>query len=276
MNSKLLFPLLFLIIGLALGCKKEPAIQPDTIRPEYHLPQGNHPYDKKILDFHEKYGTYVLYKFTDKDFQWNITTNLLYAADPGDEGYIEQSLEMLDKKLFSFYTEGFLKLSLPYKILLSSRIREIKGPDTVATPVNTVSTFSQFTFGQASPRIDHLTEEQLKTLKGDLHVAYWKQAVVTKKVELPDIFVAATDYGAVQDYNKDQYGVFKYSFGMGAKEDLMDYINAIVTHTAAELEATIFLPKNDPQGRFRFKYNAIINYYKTKYNVDLQAIGNSK
>ncbi|MNR49214.1 hypothetical protein D3C85_1685630 [compost metagenome] len=63
---------------------------------------------------------------------------------------------------------------------------------------------------------------------------------------------------------------------MTARDDFMDYITAIVTHSASELEASIFLPENDPQGRFKFKYNAIINYYKAKYSLDLQSIGNSK
>ncbi|AOM76409.1 hypothetical protein [Pedobacter steynii] len=276
MNLKLLFSLLSLMIALALGCKKEPVIQPDTLQPEYQLPQGNQPYDNKILDFYKKYGTYILYKFNDKDFQWNISANILYAADPGDQDYIAQSLEMMDKKLFSFYTEPFLKLSLPYKILLSSRIRRVVAPDTLATPVNAVSTFSHFTFGQASPRLGNLTEQELTVMKNELHIAYWKQAVITKKVELPDLFIAATDYGMVQDYNKNEYGVFTYSYGMTASDDFLDYITAIVSHTAEELEATIFLPENDPQGRFKFKYNAVINYYKAKYNLDLQAIGNSK
>ncbi|MCX2453640.1 hypothetical protein OQX61_20380 [Pedobacter sp. PLR] len=276
MKLKLLFPVLSFMIISILGCKKEPVIKPDTIQPEYQLPQGNHPYDHKILDFYNKYGTYILYKFSSKDFRWNITDDILYVADQGDQDYVEQSLDVLDKKLFSFYNEGFLKLTLPYKILLSSRIRVVKLPDTLATPIPAISTFSHFTFGQTSRRFSQLTDQELVDLKTDMHVAYWQQAINTKKMELPPSFAAATDYSMVMEFNKNQYGVFHYSNGMNATDDFLGYIAAIVTHTAEELENAVFTLDNDPEGRFRFKYNMITNYYKVKYNVDLQAIGNSK
>lgn len=277
MKLKLLFPVLSLIIASTLGCKKEPAIQPDILQPEYKLPQGNHPYDSKIVDFYNKYGTYILYKFTEKDFRWDISDDIEYVADQGDQNYVGQSLDVIDKQLFGFYDESFLKISLPYKILLSSRIRALSGSDTLATPVNAVSIFSHLTFGQTSTRLSQLTPEELVELKADLHVAYWSQAINNSKVKLPPAFVAATDYSMVMEFNKKRYGVFDtHEGGVNVDSDLIDYIRQIVSHTRQELENTIFLTQNDPEGRYKYKYNAIINYYKSTYGVDLQFIGNSK
>lgn len=36
----------------------------------YKLPQGNNDYDQTIVDYYNKYGTYILYKYTDKDAYW--------------------------------------------------------------------------------------------------------------------------------------------------------------------------------------------------------------
>jgi hypothetical protein len=277
MKLKLLFPVLSLIIASILGCKKESTIQPDILQPEYTLPQGNHPYDSKIVDFYNKYGTYFLYKFTEKDFRWNISDDIEYVADPGDQNYVGESLEIIDKQLFAFYNESFLKVSLPYKILLSSRVRALVMNDTLATPVNAVSTFSHLTFGQASSRLSQLTQEELRELKADLHVAYWSQAISNRKVKLPPAFVDATDYSLVMEFNKKRYGVFDtHEGGVNADSDFIDYIGVIVSNTSEQLENTIFLVQNDPAGRYRYKYNAIINYYKSTYGIDLQFIGNSK
>jgi hypothetical protein len=116
--KKILYPLILLL--MAAGCKKEDAIVPDKIVPEYSLPQGNHPYDTQIVDFHNKYGCYILYKFTEKDFKWNITNNLLYTADQGDENYIAPALDALEINICSNF---IVRISLRKPCLIKSSFR---------------------------------------------------------------------------------------------------------------------------------------------------------
>lgn len=259
-----------LLIALLLtSCNKKAEIQPIEIQPLYTVPQGNHPYDKTIVDFHRDYGCYILYRFTEKDFKWNITGNIPYTAVQGDESYIEPALAALDKYLLKFYPASFLKKALPYKIILASSIQSTSNLKFF----NTVSTYSHLAFGHAGSTLAGLTEAQLKILRAELNREFWRQAILYDKIPLPPAFVAATNYTLVTAANRRTYGVFSFIVGQsGLQSDFLDYIYNISLQTPQELEQNVFTATNDPAGRFRFKYNVIINYFKDVYGVDLQAI----
>lgn len=267
------FIYLLFIILFATGCKKEAAIESATeFKPFYTLPQGNHPYDEAIMDFYHTYGCYILYKFSEADFKWNINSySPYYTAEQGDENYITQSLTALNQYLFKFYTTDFLKKALPYKILLSSKIT--RNNSSIITTINSFSTSSHFAFGRAGSSLAGMTEAELKTLKGDLNREFWTQAITYDKIALPPLFVSATNYSIVTAANRRTHGVFTLVSGQQTlKGDFLDYINNIVMLTPQQWEQTVFTATNDPAGKFRQKYNAIINYFKEKYGVDLQAI----
>ena len=57
-------------------------------------------------------------------------------------------------------------------------------------------------------------------------------------------------------------------------QDFSSYTQAIMSHTTAELEATILSPQKDTKGIVRRKYNIVLNYFREKHNLDLAAIGN--
>lgn len=268
-----------IVLFMVISCKKEARIISDQIVPEYSLPQGNHPYDTQILEFYNKYGCYILYKFSEKDFKWNVSNNLSYIAEQGDENYIAPALEALDKYLFKFYNTDFLKKALPYKIILSSKIREITYQnDTLQTPVSCVSTISHIAFGQVDIRLTTLSASDLKAMKISLQKEFWLQAVAYGKIPLPQLFISATKYNEVFPWNKKNYGAFDNSPGLATTlySDFASYINVIVSTTSEQLEKTLFLPANDPNGKYRLKYNIIINYYKQNYGVDLQLIALDK
>ncbi|SER01530.1 hypothetical protein [Pedobacter rhizosphaerae] len=268
----------FLSLLLFGGCGKEELTPAAEIPPLYTLPQGNHPYDKTIVDFYNTYGTYILYKFTDKDFRWNFNTNISFVAEQGDENYIEPALAALDKYLIKLYPTDFLKKALPYKIILSSRIRSVSTNGTVLDNyINAVSTSSHFAFGRAGSTLSTLTEAQLKTMKAELNREFWRQASAYGKIPMPPAFVAATSYNVVTAANRRTYGVFTVPNGsQNIYGDLVDYLYNIALQTPQEWEQTVFTTTNDPTGRFRFKYNSIINYYKEKYGLDLQSVSQNK
>ena len=62
--------LLTIILGLFLwtGCNDDDETLVPSTEPEfrYVLPQGNHDYDTKIVNWYEDCGFYILYKYEDK------------------------------------------------------------------------------------------------------------------------------------------------------------------------------------------------------------------
>jgi hypothetical protein len=278
--------ILLSVVLLSFGCSKENAILPVQVEPLYHLPQGNHAYDQKILEFYNTYGCYILYKFSEKDFRWNVNADLAVMADQGEESYIEPALTTLDNYLFRFYSTELLKKVMPYKIILASRIRSITrtSPLTLADDyINTTSSYSHLAFGRASSTLGTLTDAQLKVLKAELHREFWKQAFVYNKVSLPPIFAASTDYAAIVNntvLTRRAYGVFTGTIVNGVKQtgarDFSEYMYNIALLTPQEWEQTIFTAVNDPAGKYRLKYNAIINYFKEVYGSDLQNISLNK
>lgn len=265
---------------ILLSCKKEAVLKPEQISPMYTLPQGNHAYDTRIVDFYNKNGTYILYKFNSNDFRWNITNHIPYMAEEADENWVEPSLNFLDDQLFSFYNPAVLKQILPYKIILASKIRALVPseneliPDPLDIPVMSTYAYSHLAFGNCNSQLPLMTAIEIQKAKSQLHTSLWSSAIQGERIELPPVFISATNYANVYPFNVAQHGVFFQENGFFTLvQDMLDYVNLITSNTKTELESTLFIPEKDPLGRFRFKYNAIIEYYKTNYQIDLQAIG---
>ena len=106
----------YLLLGVALlaGCNEEDDIVPRTENEVfYQLPQGDHDYDDKIVDYYNKYGFYILYEFEKKDLYWNNTgwteylmgnEDFYYTSEaagymlgePADQDYAGRVLEMCE------------------------------------------------------------------------------------------------------------------------------------------------------------------------------------
>lgn len=74
-----------LVIGVTgwLGCSDddEKLTPSDIAEYELKIPQGNHDYDTKIVDFYNRTGVYVLYKYSDAEIYYNGDNNwgIVYA-----------------------------------------------------------------------------------------------------------------------------------------------------------------------------------------------------
>ncbi|WP_127128054.1 hypothetical protein [Pseudoflavitalea rhizosphaerae] len=64
----------FALLTVAAGCNKEADLTPGEPYMPFEFPQGNNPYDQRIIDFQKTNGTYILYKFSLLDFRYNITS----------------------------------------------------------------------------------------------------------------------------------------------------------------------------------------------------------
>jgi hypothetical protein len=269
--------------GLVLAfcsCKKEAALTPTEDNRLYKLPQGNQPYDQEIVDFYEEYRTVILYKFSNLDFLYSPNgNNPAYTSfTPAEGNQVQECLDFLHEQWFDFYDAGFLKKTLPFKILLAADLKRDVPPYT-GLPIGityprAIKGYNHVTFGRAG-RISSMTAAETDTVRGELQRAYWHLATLNRMIELPPAFTALMpDYTSVHAWYPERSGVFTLYNGMTHFDDIADYIYKITSTDYATLMSTLFIPSRDPNGMFRKKYDAIVQYYLQKYNVDLQAIGN--
>ena len=88
---KILRLVLLLSAGVMLwNCNpQEDDIIPEGIEEKYTLPQGNHEFDDKIVEFYDSTGVFVLYRYESLDANWNITglyPNTNYPCVTGGRG----------------------------------------------------------------------------------------------------------------------------------------------------------------------------------------------
>jgi len=274
---------LFCLTVLIAGCSKEEKLTPSELTIEYQLPQGNHDYDPTLVKLNQDYGTFFLYKFSKVDFGAtpvfveNGNFGDTYAADIADEAYVGKVLSFVQRNWLAFYPDAFLKQQLPFKVLLAQNVRGLKSP---FAKFNVVWSYNQFTLSNFSADFDAMTVAQKRTFIASIHEEFWNFMVTRTKIELAPEFLTVSNYAQTGVTAANMYSYGFLLAGISSADDKMNrdfksYIKAITSTTKSQLDATILSPATDVNGLVRKKYNFIINYYKTKYNVDLQAIGNA-
>lgn len=132
---------IILIISMAAftnsGCKKEGALTPSEDEQGFKVPQGTKSYDTTIVNLYNKYRTYFLYKFTDKDTYWTPTGwknstlqssgawSTGYVVTPANTDYIAQQLALAEKLWLSYYTDKFLSAFLPSRVMLCESLDSV-------------------------------------------------------------------------------------------------------------------------------------------------------
>jgi hypothetical protein len=275
---------LITLFGLSLtGCKKkEAALEPSEITIQYQLPQGNHDYDPELVELNKKFGTFFLYKFSAVDFAANPVYgaggfNDVYAVDIADEAYVGKVLAFIKKNWLDYYSDEFLKENLPFKVLLGQKLRYKTSPTLT---YNVLSNYNQITLSNFSAAFDSMTDAQKKTYVNSLHSEFFNFILSRGKLDIPVEFTTVTNYTAtgVTFANYYSFGYVSYAVAVGDNKlgkDFLSYITLITSKTKAELDASILSATIDTAGLIKKKYDIIINHYKTKYNIDLQAIGNA-
>lgn len=86
--NKYFYIMLLLQLFFVVSCYDEKDLEPSGITSSYSVPQGTHDYDDVIVDIYNKYGSCLLYKFTDKDTYWTPSgwMNGVLGVD-GKNGY---------------------------------------------------------------------------------------------------------------------------------------------------------------------------------------------
>lgn len=293
------------VVLLLIACqKKEAPLTPSDINEfGYHIPQGNNSYDQRIVDYYNRYGSYLLYDFTKKDAYWSITKwDSSMRIAPADPDYVDKQLDLLDSTFFRYYADSTLRKYLPVKFLLCSSVRlgtvvtEVDAYNTTAPNSTAAYVYQTFVANWGSSRIlkikNGTTVDSVARFRGNINYSFLRLMQLTNRMGRSEIFDAASDYttalvtgtNAVSGrYNRGFIGTTALP---PVATDWMWYVQAIVQNPYSYLtngtgmtanNATlqgVLSPVKDSTGLIRKKYDAVIDYYKSNYNVDLQRIGN--
>ena len=278
MKYKILF-IAFVALFVA-SCYNEDALTP-TIEPEpeYLLPQGNHDYDARIVDWNRRCGFYVLYQFNPQDVYWNLTAwegiswneanqswnQSTFKALPAEEAYAGKQLDLLEEEFLNCYPDSVLRQWMPLKLLLCSVLWKPNRKDSVDMPCRGGFDYIAVNYGNST--IGDLKSAEIDAFRSNLHATFLKKAIDSKK-------------GFLKAYNM---------FTTTIQSDWADYVTAIVSNNTEYLESFsrwdmmssdwwtsskgILNENKDGNGLVRKKYDIVIKHFKEVYGVDLQNIG---
>jgi hypothetical protein len=291
------------------GCKKsEETLTPSDTTDTYSIPQGSNAFDQTIVANYQKYGTYMLYKFTEKDVYWTPTGWKKPVAGTGgfwspgaeveasDEAYIPAQLTLIQNNWFSFYSDKFLKKFLPVKIMLCKKVDSVYN-GYVFTPVfsavkmtKKVGAFYnydniQVNYGDAT--INNMTPADLRVFVAKINLVFI-QSILARSLTVPiSEFANSADYVTTMSSYAQSYGkgiIVAYN-AASPQADWNAYITAMVSYSSVNLNTStaitdttpmgILNATKDTNGQIKRRYNMVRNYFINEYGVDLQLIGNA-
>ncbi len=298
MMEKMKYCLLVLSLAWGLsGCYKEGSLhasgEDENVYSEYSLPQGDHDYDKDIVEMFKKYNTLFLYKYNPKDIYYDTDKYLngTYFPEkdstaaglfdvPSDEAWVGKQLQLLQELWLDYYPAAFLK-QLPLKVFLVDSLYSARSG--YGTPVELLNNnylvrrgvdYILVTYGSA--RIDEMTQADKYEFKRMLHRVFLDYLDIPVTAE----FAAISNYTIFSNTNNKPYihfyGFISWNHSSTPQDDWFTFIDAIVDHPYKEWisdgEFGFLHPGKDTQGKIRVKYNLVVEFFKTNYQIDLQKI----
>lgn len=281
------------ILLLVNGCTKSEDQLIATTEPEptYKVPQGNNDYDERIVEYYKKWGTYVLYKFSEQDINWTpIGLNTYYKTVPAIEDYVTPQLDLIEDTFFKYYADSTLKKYLPLKIFLCSSLTASTQPaqfDVYYQVLDNTNPGGYQSFGVNGGNSEIININK-PAYRGNINFAFLKMRDLDAKIKKSELFLTITDYvTAVPANPADRY---KRGFlntiraTTSSTQDWHSFIQLIVSNpysyltdpTTTATDATakgILSPVKDVNGLIKRKYDAMIKHYKDNYGIDLQRIG---
>ena len=308
--NKLTYIIIILSLAALMGtaCKKEGALTASEEEQGYTLPQGTHSYDAGIMNLYNKYGTYFLYKFTDKDTYWTPTGwknatplasgawNTGYEVTQADENYIDQQLVLIDKLWFPFYTEKFLKTFLPAKVMLCASvdsvystvlfnpIRYVKNAKSVGAWFN----YDNICINYGSAAVASMTAADSVSFLARTNLIFIRSLPGRNLSAPTSDFTSVANYSGTFNTQASAYAqgiITVYYNTRSPQNDWNAYLEAMVSRSETSLNKStpntdrtsmgILNTTKDTNGKIKQRYNIVRNYFINNYGVDLQAIGNA-
>lgn len=299
---------LLALVGMS-SCKKEKEVlAPSDIDVTYHVPQGNSPFDQTIVNYYEKYGSYLLYKFNERDAYWTPTGwrkpvvgstgswSVGAEVTAAEQSAIPAQLDLLEKSFFSLYPQGFLKQFLPVKILLCSKVDSIYtayvfNPTYTATKgikkVPAYYSYDNIAVNYGDATVNQMSNAEKLAFLARVNQVFFQSINERALVKPSTEFINSADYSTSNASQAVAYGkgiIASYTSSITPVSDWNAYVIAMVTLSEADLNRSvantntsavgILNPTKDTNGLIKKRYNMVRNYFINTYQVDLQAIGN--
>lgn len=286
---------LTMLVLMAACQKKEEPLLPSIVPEDvFTLPQGNHPYDNRIVEFSEKYASFLLYQFTARDAYWAVVANneILYKLIPADDKFVDEQLDLIEESFFNFYPDSTLKKFLPIKVLLCSSLTvgtTTGQVDALFLASNTAAAgYQTFAVNWGNASVKAITKLQRNSFKSNINYSFLRMMDITGKMSRSAEFMVTSDYVTALTASTVVAKNTRGFLGTGAipiiASDWHAYLSVILNNPYTTLtnanvlptDATakgILSPVKDVNGLIRKKYNYMVDFYKNQYNIDIQKIG---
>lgn len=306
--------IIILLCAISACGYSEDELTPSGDALTYRLPQGNNDYDQTIVDYYKKYGTYILYKYQDKDAYWtpsgwqNGKTGAMadgktgFSVLPTDPANVKQQLSLIKELWFDSYSDAFLKAYLPAKILLCAEVDSIdynyssypfmiRG-SKVGAWYNYYNICVGYGDGTTSSQLTAVDKRKLKDKWNRIFV---KNIVDRGAITPPTEFSSATNYTSATSLSSNSKLWALGTLGLGNQatplRDWGYFMLMMICHSETFLNTVpssisdsntteaswqgILTSTKDTNGLLKKRYNMVRNYYIQNYNIDLQQIGNN-
>ncbi|QEC42411.1 hypothetical protein [Pseudobacter ginsenosidimutans] len=294
---------------LFASCKKDKAIGPPVeIKPDYALPQGNASTtdNNRIQQLFNNYGSYFLYVYTQKDFEWTQATSTgnsrIDTAVLANPQYAGQMLDFLDDVWLKFLPDAFKKKGgIPYRVFLADSIRQYRtgyppGMEYLYSDIKVSG--KAIGFAGMNSGLSVMTPAQKLTKKNAITAAVWNYYLGNNILEIPAAFYNVSNYTAAapttplnalnpanveayrqkgflpNSYNTVTQAPFEwhngaYSWTNAKSNDLSSFIFNLTQRTDAQMAPYLTYPL------IKQKWDILVNHFQTKYGIDVRAIGNA-
>ena len=276
------------------GCAKDTQIGNIQVPgADYVLPQGGDAMaDQRILKLYETYGSYFLYEFSEKDFNWTQISNSLgddvFRFDPIEPVKVKNLLDLLQLTWFDFYDQEFLAHALPIRIFLTETVQLqvrkfdwgiwdyiLSWKDVYARYLD-----NQIAISNVNKSVADMSAEEKRVYKSNLQSVFLESLVASATIVAPDEFIAISDYSNNVDDTEEARNAgfvlnptmdYEWSIdgNMTESNDLNAYLASLVFRTAKEWEDDLQYPL------VKQKYDILVSWLKTEYGIDIVKIGNT-
>ena len=123
MMKRIIYIMLVLFLTGISSCGSEDSITPisELSKPPFDLPRGEAgSLEELIYSVYEKYGTFILYDFNQKEFYTTWNGRNIYWYGPvktGNKTYVKQMVTFMLGNVFAGYPEAFIAKFLPKKYI---------------------------------------------------------------------------------------------------------------------------------------------------------------
>ncbi|MBO9632449.1 MAG: hypothetical protein J7578_04980 [Chitinophagaceae bacterium] len=298
-----------LTVTIFASCKKDKAIGPPVeIKPDYVLPQGNASItdNDRIQQLFNDYGSYFLYVFTQKDFEWTQSTSTgnskIDTAVLGNPIYVGKMLDYLNDIWLKFLPDNFKKKGgIPYRVFLADSIRQYR----VGYPPGMEHLYSDykvsgkaFAFTGMNIGLTTMTADQKLAKKILFTGAIWNYYLGNNIIDIPEAFYTVSNYTAAapttpinalnpanleayrqkgflpSSYNAVSGGAFEwhngaYSWTNAKSNDIASFLLHVTQRSDAQMAPYLSYPL------IKQKFDILVNHFQTKYGIDVRAIANA-